>query len=60
MHQVPVFKPREINFLDAEETQQQTRDAYSAAGYDRLAQVKAMYDPEDRFCHGFNIPVGRV
>lgn len=49
-----------MNFLDADETQQQTRDAYTATAYDRLARVKAMYDPEDRFCHGFNIPVGRA
>ena len=49
-----------MNFLDAEETQEQTADAYAAAAFDRLARVKAQYDPADRLCHGFNIPTARA
>ncbi|MCB0131852.1 MAG: BBE domain-containing protein [Caldilineaceae bacterium] len=46
-----------MNFLDGDETRTCTKDAYAQAHFQKLMQLKARYDPQDRFCHSFNIPV---
>ena len=47
-----------INFLDGEERRNRTRDAFTPENFRRLTQLKAKYDPDDLFSHGFDIPVG--
>jgi FAD/FMN-containing dehydrogenase len=44
-----------INFLDADEQPGRVREAYGDAVYDRLAAVKARYDPDNVFHHNQNI-----
>lgn len=36
------------------------RSAYSAADYQRLTDVKAVYDPQNTFRLNHNIPPGRA
>jgi len=45
-----------MNFLDGDETQARTKDAYAVEQYQQLMRLKAKYDPADRFSHSFNIP----
>jgi FAD/FMN-containing dehydrogenase len=47
-----------VNFLDADEAPGRVREAYGDAVYDRLADVKALYDPENVFHHNQNIAPG--
>ena len=44
-----------VNFLGAEGGSR-IRAAYGESTYDRLAQLKHTYDPENLFCHNQNIP----
>jgi FAD/FMN-containing dehydrogenase len=44
-----------VNFLGAGEKPDRVREAYGVAVYDRLAGVKAMYDPDNVFHHNQNI-----
>jgi FAD binding domain/Berberine and berberine like len=44
-----------INFLDGEEARQRIQDAYQPQAYQRLQELKARYDPDNRFCYSFNI-----
>jgi FAD/FMN-containing dehydrogenase len=44
-----------VNFL-MEEGQDRVREAYGAAKYDRLQQLKRRYDPENFFRLNQNIP----
>jgi hypothetical protein len=44
-----------MNFLEGEESQQRIRDAYSPETYQRLAALKAKYDPHNLFSYSFNI-----
>jgi Berberine and berberine like len=44
-----------VNFLDADEAPDRVREAYGDAVYDRLAGVKAKYDPDNVFHHNQNI-----
>jgi FAD/FMN-containing dehydrogenase len=46
-----------VNFLTAEETPERIRDAYGK-NWDRLAEVKAAWDPENFFRQNKNIPPG--
>lgn len=45
-----------INFLEGEENQARSKDAYTPENYRRLQSLKAKYDPDNIFCHGFHIP----
>ena len=45
-----------MNFLEGHESRQRTHEAYLPDTYRRLIAIKAKYDPENVFCHGFNIP----
>ena len=44
-----------VNFLGADEEPDRVREAYGDAVYDRLANVKAKYDPDNVFHHNQNI-----
>jgi FAD/FMN-containing dehydrogenase len=44
-----------VNFLGADEGPDRIRDAYSAAIYDRLVEIKTKYDPDNIFHHNQNI-----
>jgi FAD/FMN-containing dehydrogenase len=49
-----------MNFLDADEGTR-VHDAYGDATYERLAEIKAKYDPDNVFHHNQNIrPAGRT
>jgi hypothetical protein len=51
---------RYMNFLDADEGTR-VHDAYGDATYERLAEIKAKYDPDNVFHHNQNIrPAGRT
>jgi FAD/FMN-containing dehydrogenase len=45
-----------INFLEGDERQARTKDAFTAENYQRLRAIKAKYDPENVFSHAFHIP----
>jgi hypothetical protein len=45
-----------VNFLDADDDSRRVREAYGDRTYDRLAEVKATYDPDNTFHHNKNIP----
>lgn len=45
-----------INFLEGEEKWNKTKDAFLPETYQRLTNIKAKYDPENRFRYSFNIP----
>jgi FAD/FMN-containing dehydrogenase len=44
-----------MNFLEGVESQRRIQDGLAAGGYDRLAQVKAKVDPENRLRYSFNV-----
>jgi FAD/FMN-containing dehydrogenase len=44
-----------VNFLGGDEEPDRVREAYGDAVYDRLARVKATYDPDNVFHHNQNI-----
>jgi FAD/FMN-containing dehydrogenase len=44
-----------VNFLGGDEEPGRVREAYGDAVYDRLARVKASYDPDNAFHHNQNI-----
>ena len=44
-----------MNWLEGEESRERIEDAYSAQSYWRLRELKAKFDPENRFGFGFNI-----
>ena len=45
-----------INFLEGEENQDRSKDAYTPENYRRLQSLKAQYDPDNIFSHAINIP----
>lgn len=45
-----------INFLEGDERQARTKDAFTAENFRKLMAIKAKYDPENVFSHSFNIP----
>jgi len=45
-----------INFLEGEENQARSKDAYTPENYRRLQSLKAQYDPDNIFNHAINIP----
>jgi hypothetical protein len=47
-----------MNFLEGEESQQRVKDGFSPEGYQRLAALKAAYDPQNRLRSGFHIRSG--
>ncbi|WP_199240176.1 MULTISPECIES: FAD-binding oxidoreductase [Kribbella] len=47
-----------VNFLDADDGASRVREAYGDHTYQRLAEVKAKYDPDNAFHHNKNIPPG--
>ena len=44
-----------VNFLDGDDDARRVREAYGAATYRRLAEIKAAYDPDNAFHHNKNI-----
>ena len=44
-----------MNFIEGNESQQRIRDGLAPGGYDRLARLKATFDPENRFRYSFNV-----
>ncbi|MBE7552885.1 MAG: FAD-binding oxidoreductase [Anaerolineales bacterium] len=44
-----------MNFLEGEESQRRVESGYSPEAYQRLAALKAAYDPDNRLRSGFNI-----
>jgi FAD/FMN-containing dehydrogenase len=44
-----------VNFLGGDEHPDRVREAYGAAVYDRLVEVKTKYDPDNVFHHNQNI-----
>jgi FAD/FMN-containing dehydrogenase len=44
-----------VNFVDNDEGDARVRAAYGSR-YDRLAGIKARYDPDNFFCGNQNIP----
>ena len=47
-----------VNFLDSDDEPSRVREAYGDQIYRRLAEVKAMYDPDNAFHHNKNVPPG--
>jgi FAD/FMN-containing dehydrogenase len=47
-----------VNFLGGDEAPDRVREAYGDSVYKRLADVKAMYDPDNAFHHNQNIRPG--
>jgi FAD/FMN-containing dehydrogenase len=45
-----------VNFLDSDDDASRVREAYGDATYGRLADVKAKYDPDNRFHNNKNVP----
>jgi FAD/FMN-containing dehydrogenase len=45
-----------MNFLEGEEARERTQQGFSPETYLRLQQLKAKYDPQNRFSHSYNIP----
>lgn len=48
-----------MNFIDGVESQQRIRDGLAAGGYERLAKLKAQYDPDNRLRYSFNVAPDR-
>jgi FAD/FMN-containing dehydrogenase len=44
-----------MNFLEGEDKQTRTKDAYTPEKYRRLQAIKAKYDPENVFSHSFDV-----
>jgi FAD/FMN-containing dehydrogenase len=47
-----------VNFLDSDDDSSRIREAYGERTYQRLAEVKATYDPDNLFHHNKNIRPG--
>jgi len=47
---------RALNFLNGEKDAEHVRSAYDAKDYQRLTEIKAVYDPENTFRLNHNIP----
>jgi hypothetical protein len=45
-----------MNFLAGQEARSLTRQGFSPEAYLRLQQLKAKYDPQNRFSHSYDIP----
>jgi len=45
-----------MNFLEGQESQERVKDGFSPEAFERLIQLKAAVDPDNRFSYGFNIP----
>lgn len=44
-----------MNFLEGEESSERVKDGFSPEAYRRLTDLKATYDPDNRFSFGMNI-----
>ena len=49
-----------VNFLDADDDESRVRESYGDDTYRRLAEIKAVYDPENVFHHNKNIRPDRA
>ena len=49
-----------VNFLDSDDDPSRVREAYGDATFQRLAEVKAKYDPENVFHNNKNVPPGKA
>jgi FAD/FMN-containing dehydrogenase len=49
-----------VNFLDSDDDTSRVREAYGDDTYQRLAEVKAKYDPENVFHYNKNIQPGKL
>lgn len=45
-----------MNFLEGEDARKYTRQGFSPEAYTRLQELKARYDPQNRFSHSYDIP----
>jgi FAD/FMN-containing dehydrogenase len=45
-----------MNFLEGEEARQRTRQAFPGDKFERLSAIKRLYDPQNLFRFGYNIP----
>jgi FAD/FMN-containing dehydrogenase len=45
-----------VNFLDSDDDAGRVREAYADDAYQRLAEIKAKYDPDNAFHNNKNIP----
>ena len=48
------------NHMTADESPERVRSAYGPAKFERLARLKAQYDPTNVFCRNHNIPPSRA
>lgn len=48
-----------MNFLEGEESRAQVKNGFSPEAYQRLTELKARYDPDNRLGYGFNIKPAR-
>ena len=47
-----------LNFLEGEESLARSRDGFSTEAYRRLQTLKALYDPDNRFSHSYDLAFG--
>jgi FAD/FMN-containing dehydrogenase len=49
-----------LNFIEGEEALARSRDGFSAEAYRRLQELKARYDPDNRFSHSYDLAIGNT
>jgi len=48
-----------LNFLEGEDALAHSRDGFSPEAYRRLQTLKALYDPDNRFSHSYDLAFGK-
>jgi len=51
----PYMMGEYMNWLEGEESRERIQDGFSQEAYQRLRELKAKYDPDNRFSYAFNI-----
>jgi FAD/FMN-containing dehydrogenase len=49
-----------LNFLEGEEALARSRHGFSTEAYRRLQELKAKYDPDNRFSHSYDLAIGNA